>query len=164
MEFSKEAKENIQALLKRYPQGYRKAALLPVLRLAQEEFGNTSFKVARLVAEELELPLGEVAEVISFYSLFYPKAPGQFHIQFCHSISCTLMGVEKLIRHTENKLGIRCGQTTDDGIFALSRVECTAACGEGPMLQLNDEYIGKLTSEKIDNLIEKCRNGKKDNH
>ena len=152
MELKPETKAKIKALLERYPQ--RQATLLPVLHLVQEDFGYLSKDAEELVAKELDIPHSAVSEVITFYTMFYREPIGKHHIMVCHNLSCALMGAEKLIGHLEQKLGVQAkthlGETTEDKRFTLTRVECLGACGEAPMLQINEKYYLNLTIEKID--------------
>lgn len=156
MQLKPETKTKIKALLERYPR--RQATLLPVLHLVQEDFGYLSDEVEELVAKELDIPRAAVSEVVTFYTMFYREPIGKYHIMACHNLSCTLMGAEKLIQHLEHRLGVQSkaplGETTEDGRFTLTRVECLGACGEAPMMQINDKYHLNLTIEKIDKILE----------
>ncbi len=156
MQLKPETKTKIKALLERYPQ--RQATLLPVLHLVQEDFGYLSDEVEELVAKELDIPRAAVSEVVTFYTMFYREPIGKYHIMACHNLSCTLMGAEKLIQHLEHRLGVKSkaplGETTEDRRFTLTRVECLGACGEAPMMQINDKYHLNLTIEKIDKILE----------
>ncbi len=154
LEFSPEQREEIAKIRARYPENYPAAALLPVLHLAQKKFGYISDQVIDLVSRELGVPEADVREVVSFYTMFYTHKIGEYHIQVCHNIYCSIMGAESLIRHLEKKLNIKSGQTTPDGKFTLSRVECLGACDGAPMLQLNDKYVLNLTPEILDELLE----------
>lgn len=151
MDFKPETKAKIQALFGKYPT--KQAALLPTLHLAQEEFGHIAPSVKALVAKELEIPLADVDEVVSFYTMFYERPIGKYHFQVCHNLTCSLLGAESLLVHLERRLGIKCGQTSADGRYSLMRVECLAACDGGPMLQLNDRFLTDLTVEKLDQII-----------
>lgn len=156
MQLKPETQAKIKALLARYPQ--RQATLLPVLHLVQEDFGYLSDEVEELVARELDIPRAAVSEVVTFYTMFYREPIGKYHIMACHNLSCTLMGAEKLIQHLEQRLGVTAkaplGETTADGRFTLTRVECLGACGEAPMMQINDRYHLHLTTEKIEKILE----------
>ncbi len=155
LEFSAEQREEIAKIKARFPENYPAAALLPVLHLAQKSFGHISEEVIGLVSRELGVPEADVREVVSFYTMFYTHPIGKYHIQICHNISCSLMGAERLIDYLEKKLGIKAGETTEDGKFTLTRVECLGACDGAPMLQFNEEYILNLRPEIIDFLLEK---------
>ena len=154
LHFEPEHKEKIKEICSRYPADYPQAALLPLLHLSQEIFGYISPEVMVLISEELGVAISEIKEVVTFYTMFYEEPKGKYHIQICHNLSCTLMGAESLITYLEKRLGIKSGETTADGRFSLSRMECLGACQEAPMLQLNDKYKLKLTPEKIVTLID----------
>ncbi len=132
----------------------KRASILEVLRLLQEHYGHITLEMEEAVAQYLELPAINVREVMTFYSLFYsePKAKTRFHV--CRTLTCALLGGEEMVKHLQEKLGIKAGQKTADGKFSIETVECLGACEIAPMMQLNDkEYIGPLTKEKIDALI-----------
>lgn len=159
--FSNDLNKRIDELISRYPSNKRKSAMLPVLHEVQNEFDNwLSIPVMNKVAEVLEVTPIEVYEVVSFYSMFNEAPVGKYHLQFCHTSCCALRGAEELIEYTLNKLNVKLGEVTKDNLFSVSGVECLAACGYGPMLQLGDFYHQKLTKEKIDQLIEDCKQGK----
>jgi len=151
--FSPVAAAKVQEILRRYPT--RQAALLPVLWLAQEEFGWISDEAIAYIAELLELPPARVAGAVSFYTMFHRKPIGKYHLQVCRNLSCTLRGASEITTCIENRLGIRVGETTPNGKFSLSEVECLASCGTAPMLQLNDQYIENLTRERALALIDR---------
>lgn len=152
MELSAEIKEKIQHLLTLYP--IRQAALLPALHVVQDELGYLSEDTQELVAQELDIPVSEVREVVTFYVMFHSEPIGAHHFEVCHNISCSIMGAEKVIDHLEDRLGIKCGQTTEDGKFTVTRVECLAGCDGGPMLALNGEFVMNATPEKLDQIID----------
>lgn len=151
VEFSTSAKERIGDLFKRYPN--RRAALIPILYVAQEEFGHVSPEVMEHVAEVVGVPPADVYDVVTFYTMFYTKPMGKYHIQVCINISCSLMGAEHVVEHIKRKLGIEVGGTTPDGRFSLSTVECLGSCGTAPMMQINDDYHENLTEERIDKIL-----------
>ena len=130
---------------------------MPVLHLIQEVEGFISPESEKTVAEILDIPLVHVREVVSFYHLFDRKKKGKCHFAVCQTTSCALLGAEKIIAHLENRLGIKPGQTTPDGKFSLSTVECLGACEIAPMMQVNKEYQGFLNTDKIDQLIDEQR-------
>ena len=129
------------------------AALLPVLRMAQERFGYISPEAERYVARLFDLSPAHVHEVVTFYTLFFQKPVGRFVLSVCHNLSCTLLGAESLIAYLEERLGIEAGETTADGRVTLLRVECLCACELAPMMQVDDEYVGPLTREKVDEIL-----------
>jgi NADH-quinone oxidoreductase subunit E len=151
MEFSPERQKALDMLLPRYPNA--EAAMLPTLRLAQEEFGFVSKDVIEFVARRLDVPVARVTAVASFYTMFDRKPVGTFHIQVCQNLSCSLMGGEHIIAHLEKKLGIKAGETTADKRFTLTRVECLGACGTAPVMQINDDYHEDLTAARVDSIL-----------
>lgn len=152
VEFSEQSKQRFNDIVGRYP--VRRAALLPVLHLAQEQFGYVSREVEEYVAEVMELPVSDIHEVVTFYTLFHQKPIGKYHFQVCRNIACHLRGYDQIIERCVEKLSVRPGETSPDGRYSLATVECLAACETAPMMQLNDDYIGNLTAEKIDAIIE----------
>jgi len=158
IQFSAATLTKVQEILKRYPEGKQKSALLPLLHLAQSEFdGWLSVPAMDYVASILQIQPIEVYEVASFYSMYNLKPVGRCHIEVCRTSSCWLMGAEDIIRHLEQKLGIEVGETTLDGQFTLKTVECLGACGYAPMFQVGDQYYENLTIEKVDELLETFR-------
>lgn len=151
----------IQELLSHYPSNKKKSALLPILHAVQDAHDNwLSIPLMDKVAEILDIKPIEVYEVVTFYTMFNQKPIGKYMFEFCRTSCCGLRGADDLLEYTCQKLGINQGQTTKDGMFSVVAVECLGACGYGPMLQLGDFYHEKLTKEKIDTLIEDCKQGK----
>lgn len=151
--FSEVALNELKEVVGHYPT--RQAALLPALWLAQREFGWISDEVEAYIARLLELPPSHVRGVVSFYTMFYRKPVGRWHLEVCGNLSCRLRGATDLIERVRDKLGIVPGQTTADGKFTLTEVECLASCGTAPMLQLNHgPFYENLTPESIDRLID----------
>ena len=141
----------------RYPEGKQKSAVLPVLHLAQEEFGWLSVEAMDYVASLLKLePIG-VYEVDTFYSMYNLDPVGKFVFEVCQTGPCMLRGSDDIISYIGQKLGIKPGETTPDGMFTLKTVECLGACGYAPLLQLGKHYREHLTREKVDALIDECR-------
>ena len=138
----------LQAL---YPE--RQAALLPVLRMAQETFGYVSPEVEVYVGELFELSPAHVHEVVTFYTLFFQRAVGRHVISVCHNLSCSLRGAEDVVAYLEERLGIEAGETTPDGRVTLLRVECLCACEAAPMMQVDDAYVGPLDRPGIDRVL-----------
>lgn len=151
-EFNKQNLEKLAALLDRYPE--KQAAMLPVLWLAQEQNGWISPEVMKYVGAKLEVSPSKVYEVVTFYTMFHQEPIGKFHFQVCRTLSCQLCGSETITKLLEKRLGIKKGQTSQDGRYTLSEVECLGSCGTAPMLQLNDDYHEKLTAEKLNALID----------
>jgi NADH-quinone oxidoreductase subunit E len=143
---------DLQAL---YPE--RRAALLPVLRMAQEAFGHISPEVETYVAGLFELAPAHVHEVVTFYTLFFRAPVGRHVVSVCHNLSCWLRGAEDVLAYLQERLGIEPGETTADGRVTLLRVECLCACEIAPMMQVDDDYVGPLTRERIDRALEGLR-------
>jgi NADH-quinone oxidoreductase E subunit len=154
--FSPEAKAKFEKILTLYPPGTQ-APLLPVLHLAQEEFGYLSLEVQEYVAELMNLPVTAVHEVVSFYTLFKKEPTGKYWVQVCTNLSCTLRGCEKIVDYISRKLGIQVGETTPDKKFTLTTVECLCACEMAPMMQINDEYYGYLTEARVDEILDNLK-------
>lgn len=146
--------QEVQRLVARYPQGRQKSALLPLLHLAQEEFGGwLDVPVMDYVASLLNIEPIEVYEVATFYSMYNLKPVGKHLLEVCQTGPCMLNGSDELIEYIKERLGIGVGETTSDGMFTLKTVECLGACGYAPMMQMGKTYREHLTKEKIDILI-----------
>lgn len=142
----------------RYPDGKQKSALIPVLHIAQEEFGGwLDVPVMDYVAELLGILPIEVYEVATFYTMFNMKPVGKYVLEVCQTGPCMLNGSDEIIYHIKQKLGIQAGETTPDGLFTLKPAECLGACGYAPMMQLGKHYKEFLTKEKVDQLLEELR-------
>ena len=157
VEFSDKVLKDIEGIIKRYPD--RRSAILPVLTMAQKEFGWISESVMVYVAELLELTPPKVFEVVTFYTMYNQKPVGKYHIQLCRTLPCALMGSEDLAGYLQGRLGIRIGETTPDGLFTLKVVECLASCGSAPAVQINDAYYENLTRGKLDQLLDRLGKG-----
>ena len=143
----------VEEALSHYPN--RRSAILPVLWIAQREWGWISPAALTLVARTVDVPAPEVFGIATFYTMFNLKPIGRHHLQVCMTLSCSLMGADRLFRHLEHKLGIGHGETTRDGRFTLRRVECLAACGGAPCLQVNEDYHENLDEAAVDRLLER---------
>jgi len=157
IQFPDDKVKKVKEIMARYPQGKQKSALIPVLHLAQEEFGWLSAETMDYVASLLSLEPIEVYEVATFYSMFNLKPVGRYMFEVCQTGPCMLKGSDDIIAYISQKLGIQPGETTADGLFSLKTVECLGACGYAPMLQLGKNYREHLTKEKVDAIIEQCR-------
>jgi NADH-quinone oxidoreductase subunit E len=156
--FSEKKLNQVNEILQRYPAGKQKSALLPVLHLAQEEFGGwLSVEVMDYVASLLAIQPIEVYEVATFYSMYNLKPVGKFVFEVCQTGPCMLNGSDQIIDYIKEKLNIKVGETTKDGLFTLKTVECLGACGYAPMMQMGKNYREHLTKEKVDAIIEECR-------
>jgi NADH-quinone oxidoreductase E subunit len=152
--FSAATLAEYREILLRYPT--RRAALMPTLWLAQREFGWLSLPVLDYVAELMELPLAWVTSVASFYTMYWKEPKGRWHIQLCRNLSCALRGAIDIQRALEDRLGIRNGERTGDGLFSFEEVECLASCGTAPCLQINNsEYHENLDVPRALAVIER---------
>lgn len=155
----------VERMIKRYPEGKQKSALLPVLHMAQAEFdGWLSPETMDYVASLLNIKPIEVYEVASFYSMFNLKPVGKCVIEICRTGPCWLRGAEEIVAHLEKKFGIKVGETTPDGRFTLKTVECLAACGNAPVAQIGTKYYEDLDIEKVDHLIDEFTKSNKVSH
>jgi len=158
VKFNDQQLAEFNRLVARYPEGKQKSALLPVLHLAQDSFGGwLSEETMNYVAELLQILPVEVYEVATFYSMYNTKPVGKYMFEVCQTGPCMLMGSDSIIRYIQDKLGIKPGETTTDGLFTLKTVECLGACGYAPMMQLGKHYREHLTKEKVDAIVEECR-------
>lgn len=158
--FSSEKLQKIQEIIARYPEGKQKSALLPVLHLAQEEFGGwVDVPVLDYVASLLQIMPIEVYEVATFYTMFNVKPVGKYVLEVCRTGPCMLRGSDEILDYIKEKLQIKEGETTADGLFTLKPAECLGACGYAPMMQLGKFYHENLTKQKVDEIIELCRAG-----
>lgn len=156
LQFSEKAEAEFQDLLTRYPDNL--AALLPTLFIAQREFGWVSVEVMDYVADRLEVPRTKVLNTATFYTMFNKQPVGKCHIQVCTTLSCALRGGYKILDYLEDTLGIRVGETSADGSYTLSEVECLASCGTAPMFQVSYsdgeiEYFENLTEKEVDRVL-----------
>lgn len=158
MKFSDDKLKEVQQIIERYPKGRQKSAVIPVLHLAQEEFGGwLSAETMDYVASLLSIEPIEVYEVATFYSMYNLKPVGKYMFEVCQTGPCMLNGSDNIVKYIYDKLGIKPGETTADGLFTLKTVECLGACGYAPMMQLGKHYREHLTKEKIDAIVDECR-------
>jgi len=153
IEFTPEIFDKVNKIIKRYPEGRQKSAIIPVLHLAQEEFGYLSVDVQNYIASILNLQPVEVYEVATFYSQFYLEKQGKYVIEVCHTGPCAICGGEKISEYIQKKLNIKNGETSKDGLFTLREVECLGACGYAPAMQINTDFYENLTEDRIDEII-----------
>ncbi len=159
--FLNEFKAEADQLVARYAQ--RRAAILPLLRLFQERHGYISEEIERETADYLGIPLIDVREVLSFYTLLRRRPTGKICVNVCRTLACKLRGGEEILEKISSKLGIQPGETTPDGRYTLEEVECLGACELAPMIQVNDAYVGPVTEEKIDPILSgSAKAGRKD--
>lgn len=143
--------DEIAAMLARYPS--KRSAVLPLLYIAQDEYGFLNDRSIREVAEILSLPYTQVFEVVTFYSLFYDTPVGKWMLQVCDDNPCCFTGAEELVADLEERLQIQAGETTADGLFTLQRVKCIGACHRAPVLQANLEFVYDLTPAKVEAML-----------
>lgn len=158
MKFTDDKLKEVERIISFYPEGKQKSAVIPVLHLAQQEFGGwLSAEAMDYVAALLQLEPIEVYEVATFYSMYNLKPVGKYMFEVCQTGPCMLNGSDEIIKYIYDKLSIRPGETSADGMFSLKTVECLGACGYAPMMQLGNNYREHLTKEKIDAIVEECR-------
>lgn len=159
VQFSDKAMQEVKRIINFYPEGKQKSAVIPVLHLAQQEFGGwLSTETMDYVASVLNLKPIEVYEVATFYSMYNLKPVGRYMFEVCQTGPCMLNGSDDIVKYIYEKLGIKPGETTSDGMFTLKTVECLGACGYAPMMQVGKNYREHLTKEKVDAIIAECRN------
>jgi NADH-quinone oxidoreductase subunit E len=153
---SAERLEEFQRLVARYPT--KQSMLMPALWLIQDQYGYISAPAVDWLVEQLGVSHARVWELITFYTMFRSEPQATYVLQVCHNISCHIMGARNIIAHLEKRLGIRLGEMTPDGKFALEGVECLGACGHGPVLQLGKHFYEFLTPEKVDSILDSLKN------
>lgn len=152
IEFTPEELARIEKLKALYPNP--KSAIMPVLWMAQKKWGWLPTNVMQLVAEAMNLPYAHVYGVASFYTMYFKKPMGEYHIQVCTNVSCMLLGGEKIYDHVCQKYGIGHNQRTADGKFSLEEVECMGACGGAPMAAINEDYYENISIESLDKILD----------
>ncbi|CVK15319.1 NADH-quinone oxidoreductase subunit E [Apibacter mensalis] len=158
--FSTESLHKVHEIIARYPEGKQKSALIPILHMAQKEFGGwLDVPVMDYVASLLNISPIEVYEVATFYTMFNMQPVGKYVLEVCRTGPCMLNGSDQIIEHIKEKLQIKEGETTKDGMFTLKPAECLGACGYAPMMQIGKFYHEHLTKEKVDEIIDLCRAG-----
>jgi NADH-quinone oxidoreductase subunit E len=157
VQFSQENLAKVEEIIARYPAERQKSALMPLLHLAQEQWGWLSAETMDYVAGLLKLEPIEVYEVATFYTMYNLKPVGKHVFEVCHTGPCMLRGSDDILAYIKEKLGIGVGETTADGLFTLKTAECLGACGYAPMMQMGKYYKEHLTKEKVDRIIEECR-------
>lgn len=157
IQFNEKAMKEFNHLLTRYDS--KRSALLPVLHLAQDEFGCLSDEVIHYVARLMDLAPAQVLEVVTFYHMYHRKPVGEHHLQFCVTLSCWMAGSHSLYKSTLARLGVREHEVTSDGKFSAMRVQCLGSCGSAPVVQVNEAYYENMTPEKLNRLINSCKEG-----
>lgn len=154
LEFSRAALTEIKELRSHYPDS--RSAVMGVLYIAQNEFGWMKKEVMDLVAETLKIPVFQVWEVVSFYTLYHRQPVGKFHLQVCNNISCTLRGSQSLVDAIRNKYQISNGETSKNGLFTVTEVECLGSCGTAPVIQINEDYYENMDVKKLEEFFKKA--------
>lgn len=158
IQFSEQKLAEVREIVSRYPEGKHKSALIPVLHIAQQEFGGwLSAETMDYVASLLKLEPIEVYEVATFYSMYNLKPVGKYVFEVCQTGPCMLNGSDQIIDYIKERLNIGVGETSADGLFTLKTVECLGACGYAPMMQLGKNFREHLTKSKVDQIIAECR-------
>lgn len=153
--FPVEIDRKIDEIIARYPR--KESALVPILQLIQEAEGCVSLQAQERVALRLGIPPAWVAGVVSFYTMIDDRRIGRYHLQVCRTLSCALRGTGRILEHLTDTLGIGEGETTPDGRFTLTTVECLGSCGTAPVVQINDDYHEDLTVERIDRILDELK-------
>jgi NADH-quinone oxidoreductase E subunit len=158
LRFSEQAVKELEALLSHYPD--KKSALLPTLWIAQREYdGHLTPEAIAEVAARLDRSYAEVEGVATFYTMYNKMLTGKYLLEVCTNLTCSICGAYRMVEYLERKLGIKLGQTTPDGLFTLTEVECLNNCGDAPVMQVGDVYCRKITPGMLDQLIEELRQG-----
>ena len=150
---SRDSTAQISREVAKYPPDRKSSAVMAALRIAQDEHGWLSVPLMDYIAELLEMRPIQVYEVATFYSMYDLNPVGKHKICVCTNVSCMLCGSDQIVKHLQQRLGIKLGETTSDGKFTLKEVECLAACGGAPMLQIGDTYYENLTPQKVDEIL-----------
>ena len=146
------AEAKIKDLITKYPA--KKSAVMPALYIAQEELGWISPDAVEWVAARLDLPTAHVFEVASFYTMYYKKPVGRFHVQVCRTLSCHILGAQKLVQKLKDRFAVSAGEVTADGMWSFEEVECLGSCGTAPMCQINDRFFENLSPERLDEILD----------
>ena len=158
MKFTEAEKKEISHLRTRYPDS--RSLTLPLIWMIQKREGYIADEAVQLIAQQLDIQPIWVEEVRSWYSMFSQEKEGKYVLEVCNNISCSLMGSKEIIDYISEKLNIKVGETTKDGMFTLKTAECLGSCGTGPMMQVDDNYYEMLDKEKVDIILEDLSNGK----
>ncbi len=154
--FTPEVEAEIEGHLQKYPPERRRSAMLPLMFVVQRERGWLDQPGVAYIADRLGVRITDVWETATFYSMIYMKPVGKYHVQVCRTLSCKIMGAGRVTEQCAKRLGIKPGETTADGKFTLSEVECLGSCGTAPMMQIGFDYHENLTPEKIDEVLDAC--------
>lgn len=160
-EFTAENMKRVGAIMSIYPEGHKRAAVIPLLDLAQRQHGWLPISAMHKVADILGMPKMRVYEVATFYTMFMRKPTGKYHVQVCTTTPCWLRGSDDILACIKSKVGIEVGETSKDGQFTLSEVECLGACVNAPMVQINDDYYEDLEVKDMEAILADLKAGKK---
>ena len=149
--FSAAAEKRADEVIAQYPQ--KRSAVMPLLYIAQEETKFVTQQAVDWVASKLEMPPVQVWEVATFYTMYYKKPVGQYHVQICRTLPCALRGARKVSEYFHKRLGLQPGEISNDGMWSFEEVECLGSCGTAPMCQINDVFFENLTDEKLDVIV-----------
>lgn len=162
LKFSSATEGKLKRIIKRYPADQKQSAVIPALKLAQDEFGGwLSLDAMKLVAETLSMPYMRVYEVATFYTMFNLEPVGKYHVQVCTNCSCMIRGAESIAKIAKDEAGVKANEMSEDELFTITEVECLGACVEAPMMQINNHYFTKLTEESTRDILAKLRAGEK---
>jgi NADH-quinone oxidoreductase E subunit len=150
--YSEANEKKLDEIISHYP--VKRSAILPALFIAQEEHGYVTDEDVIYLARRLDMRINEVEEVVTFYTMYSRKPIGKYKLQVCRTVSCMLVGAEQITEHISEKLNCRVGETTSDGKFMLTEVECLGYCDRAPVLQVNFDYHEKVTPQSVDRIIE----------
>jgi NADH-quinone oxidoreductase E subunit len=156
-EFSPAIIDEMKSHVAKYPAERSRSALIPLLMLVQRERGWIDNPGVNFLAKFLNLEVTDIWETATFYSMFNLRQVGRHHIQICKTLSCRIMGEPEITDHICSKLGIQAGETTDDGKYTVTMVECLGSCGTAPMMQIGFDYHEDLTVEKVDKILDSCQ-------
>ncbi|KAF8783224.1 NADH dehydrogenase flavoprotein like [Argiope bruennichi] len=159
-EFTPENKKRAESIITIYPEGHESAAVIPLLDLAQRQYGWLPLSAMNYVADYLKMPRMRVYEVATFYTMFNREPTGKYHVQVCTTTPCMLRGAEEVVERCKKNLGIKVGEMTKDGMFTLTEVECLGACVNAPMLQINDNYYEDLSLDDVDEILNDLKAGR----
>jgi len=155
---SEKAEKRIEELKKLYPDA--KSAVMPALYIAQEELGSITDQAVEWVSEKVGIPPVHVREVATFYTMYYKKPVGRYHVQVCRTLSCALCGARKITEHLRHRFGLKPGEISKDGMWSYEEVECLGSCGTAPMAEINDTFFENLTPQKLDEIISRIEKEK----
>lgn len=155
IQFNQEELDQVSKIKRKYPK--QQAALMPLLWMAQKKFGWISNDVMKYLAELLDLPYSHVYGVATFYTMYFKKPMGKYHIQVCTNVSCMLRGGEEIFKQLCEKLGLSHNEVTEDGIFSIEEVECMGACGGAPMVAINEVYHENISYSQVESMIEELK-------